>query len=37
MGVMRVHPPTATYRALIFVLKDTIRTTALSNAAQDGY
>ena len=35
-GVMNVHPQTAAYRALIFVFKDANRTTALSNAAQNG-
>ncbi len=30
---MNVHPPTATYRALMFCIKDDNRTTALSNAA----
>ncbi len=36
-GVMNVHPPTATYRALILCIKDDNRINALSNAAQDGY
>ncbi len=34
---MNVHPQTAAYRALIFVLKDAFIANALSNAAQDGY
>jgi hypothetical protein len=34
---MNVHPQTATYRALIFCIKNDNRIIALSNAAQDGY
>ena len=34
---MNVHPQTATYRALIFCIKDDNRINALSNAAQDAY
>ena len=33
---MNVHPLTAAYRALNFVLKDAFIANALSNAAQDG-
>ena len=33
---MNVHPQTAAYRALNFVLKDAFIANALSNAAQDG-
>ncbi len=35
--VMKVHPSTAAYRALIVCLWDVIRSTALSDAALDGY
>ncbi len=34
---MNVYPPTAAYRALIFVFKDAFRINALSNAAQDAH
>ena len=36
-GDMNVFPSTAAYRALIVCLWDAFRSTALSNAAQDGY
>jgi hypothetical protein len=33
--VMKVHPPTAAYRALIVCTSDAIGSTALSDAAQN--
>ena len=36
-GVMNVHPPTAAYSAMKVCISNAIRSTALSNAAQDGY